>query len=194
MANELIKLDYSIETYKPELEQFYKKIKNLFIEITKLNTQKELFKDLVPSVINNEADLKQNKACIDSINTLFKPLEIINNDIKKTLNNWKSNFAGKNGLDNLIDNLKQELIQPFKQEQLKYDQLISETKTLKEQAEIKTTIGIRTYKVVVFDEIIPTDVPMRYWSLNETLVREDIKKNPNIEIRGIKYHIEEVKK
>lgn len=192
--NNLIKVDYSVISYKNELEQFYKKVKNLFEEINKLNQQKDLFNELVPAIINNESDLKQNKASIDAINTIFKSLEIINNDIKKTLNNWKSNFAGINGLDNKIKLLKEELIQPFKEEQLKYDQHIKETKTLKEQAETKTTIGIRTYNVIQIDEVDISKLDSKYLSYDESLIKSDIKNNPNIIINGVTYRIIEIKK
>jgi|GEM_PF-4337918 len=163
MSNQLINVDFSVENYKNDLQEFYKKVKSLFEELKNLNEKKEtILKIVEPFKINNETQLKMNKQAIDTINNFFKPLEIINNEIKKLLNNFKSNFAGQKGLDHIVDNFKKELIQPLKNEQLKYDAFIKETKTLKEQAEIKTTIGIRTYKVVVLDEIITLDVPMKY--------------------------------
>lgn len=192
--NQLINVDYSVVTYKKDLEHLYSKIKLLFNEINNINNKKDLLSSLIPIEITNELELRSNKTAIDTISLLFKSLETINNDIKKTLNNWKSNFAGINGLDSKIKLLKDELIQPFKDEQIKYDEYIKNTKTLKEQAETKTTIGIKTYNVIQIDNVDISKLDSKYLTYNESLIKEDIKNNPNIEIKGVSYRIVEIKK
>lgn len=192
--NQLINVDYSVVTYKKDLEELYSKIKLLFNEINNINNKKDLLSSLVAIEITNELELRSNKTAIDTISLLFKSLETINNDIKKTLNNWKSNFAGINGLDSKIKLLKDELIQPFKDEQIKYDEYIKNTKTLKEQAETKTTIGIKTYNVIQIDNVDISKLDSKYLTYNESLIKEDIKKDNNININGVFYRIVEVKK
>ncbi len=168
--NQLINIEnYNINEYKTEIESFYKNIKQLLAELINLNDTipylesfiKERNKD-----INNEIDLKNNKYILDTINTNFKNLENYNVIIKKQLNNWKSIFAGQNGLDTLIKNKKEELLLPVKQKQIEYDTQIKENSTLKEQSQTKTTLGLRkytTYKILSIDADI---LDKEYWIIN----------------------------
>lgn len=199
MKNNLIIIDNNIIEYKIEIENFYKLIKSLYLEIDNINNNKNNILLLKSNIINNELDLKNNKVVIDSINLFFKELININREITAILNKWKSNFAGKKGLEFLIKDIKEKLILPFKQEQLKYDLLIkekinNEEITLKEQSKIKTTIGIRTYKKLIIDEINIDLLDKKYLMPNETWITLDIKQNNNIIISGVKYHFEEIKK
>lgn len=93
--NLIIVKDYSIESYKGNLKEFYDKVKLLFKEIENINNSVHIINNIEIKNINNELDLKNNKHAMDLIINTFKPLIDINNDIKKTLNNWKSNFAVK---------------------------------------------------------------------------------------------------
>lgn len=189
--NQLINIEnYNIKEYKTEIESFYKNLKQLIEEVINLNDKipylesyiKQSNKDII-----NEIDLKDNKKILDTISLEFKNIENYNVIIKKQLNNWKSVFAGQNGLDTLIKNKKEELLLPVKQKQIAYDNQIKETKTLKEQSKTKTTLGLRqytTYKILSIDADI---LDKEYWIINESAILIALKSG--IEVKGVTFEV-----
>lgn len=189
--NQLINIEnYNIKEYKTEIESFYKNLKQLIAEVINLNDKipylesyiKQSNKDII-----NEIDLKDNKKILDTISLEFKNIENYNVIIKKQLNNWKSVFAGQNGLDTLIKNKKEELLLPVKQKQIAYDNQIKETKTLKEQSKTKTTLGLRqytTYKILSIDADI---LDKEYWIINESAILIALKSG--IEVKGVTFEV-----
>ncbi|WP_425380751.1 hypothetical protein [Spiroplasma endosymbiont of Polydrusus pterygomalis] len=189
--NQLINIEnYNIKEYKTEIESFYKNLKQLIVEVINLNDKipylesyiKQSNKDII-----NEIDLKDNKKILDTISLEFKNIENYNVIIKKQLNNWKSVFAGQNGLDTLIKNKKEELLLPVKQKQIAYDNQIKETKTLKEQSKTKTILGLRqytTYKILSIDADI---LDKEYWIINESAILIALKSG--IEVKGVTFEV-----
>lgn len=189
--NQLINIEnYNIKEYKTEIESFYKNLKQLIAEVINLNDKMpylESYIKLSNKDIINEIDLKDNKKILDTISLEFKNIENYNVIIKKQLNNWKSVFAGQNGLDILIKNKKEELLLPVKQKQINYDNQIKETKTLKEQSKTKTTLGLRqytTYKILNIDADI---LDKEYWVINESAILTALKSG--IEVKGVTFEV-----
>lgn len=189
--NNLINIEkYNIKEYKTEIEVFYSNLKQLIVEVINLNNKMEYLEDIITQQnkdIKNELDLKNNKSLIDNINNNFKNVENFNNVIKKQLNNWKSTFAGMNGLDTLIKNKKEELLKPIKQKQIDYDNYIKENSTLKEQSKTKTTIGLREYKKYRILSINADILPKEYWEINESAILSALKMGKDI--KGVTYEI-----
>lgn len=189
--NQLINIEnYNIKEYKTEIESFYKNLKQLIAEVINLNDKMPYLESYIKQSnkdIINEIDLKDNKKILDTISLEFKNIENYNVIIKKQLNNWKSVFAGQNGLDTLIKNKKEELLLPVKQKQINYDNQIKETKTLKEQSKTKTTLGLRqytTYKILNIDADI---LDKEYWVINESAILTALKSG--IEVKGVTFEV-----
>lgn len=189
--NNLINIkNYNIQEYKSEIESFYKNLKQLISEMISLNDTIPYLENFIKERnkdINNEIDLKNNKYILDTINTNFKNIENYNAIIKKQLNSWKSTFAGQNGLDTLIKNKKEELLKPIKQKQIDYDNYIKENSNLKEQIQIKTTLGLRkytTYKILSIDADI---LDKEYWIINESAILFALKSG--IDVKGVTFEV-----